>query len=177
MIIMFKDIKDYENYQISDTGIVINKKTGRELKQQEKKGYMNVSLFKDGKKKNKLVHRLVAEAFIENIKQYPQVNHKDEDSLNNMVNNLEWCTAKYNSNYGTHKEKLKRRMLENNPFKGKHHTDESKEKMRIAKIGKESKRKRKIIINGKEYDSVTKAMKELKVGTKKIYQLLKEENK
>lgn len=173
---MFKDIKDYENYQISDTGIVINKKTGRELKQQEKKKYMNVSLFKNGKKKNKLVHRLVAEAFIENIKNYPQVNHKNENTHDNCVDNLEWCTQKYNNNYGTYKERARKRMLENNPFKGKKHSEKSKEKMRLAKIGKESKRKRKVIINGTEYESITKAMKELKIGTKKIYQLLKEEN-
>ncbi len=174
---MLKDIKDYENYQISDTGIVINKKTGRELKQQEKKGYMNVSLFKNGKKKNKLVHRLVAEAFIENIKNYPQINHKNEDTLNNMVENLEWCTQKYNNNYGTYRERARIRMLENNPFKGKHHTKESKQKMRKAKLGKPSKRKRKVILNGIEYESVTEAMKKLKIGTKKIYQLLKEEQK
>ena len=174
---MLKDIKDYENYQISDTGIVINKKTGRELKQQEKKGYMNVSLFKNGKKKNKLVHRLVAEAFIENIKNYPQVNHKDEDTLNNTVENLEWCTQRYNNNYGTYRERARKRMLENNPFKGKHHTEESKQKMRKAKLGKPSKRKRKVILNGIEYKSVTEAMNELKIGTKKIYQLLKEEQK
>ena len=173
---MFKDIKDYENYQISDTGIIINKKTGRELKQQEKKGYMNVSLFKNGKKKNKLVHRLVAETFIENIKNYPQVNHKNENTYDNCVDNLEWCTALYNSNYGTHKDKIRKRMLENNPFKGKKHSEKSKEKMRLAKIGKESKRKRKVIINGIEYESITKAMEKLKIGTKKIYQLLKEEN-
>ena len=174
---MLKDIKDYENYQISDTGIVVNKKTGRELKQQEKKGYMNVSLFKNGKKKNKLVHRLVAEAYIENIQNYPQVNHKDEDTLNNTVENLEWCTQRYNNNYGTYRERARKRMLENNPFKGKHHTEESKQKMRKAKLGKPSKRKRKVIINGIEYKSVTEAMNELKIGTKKIYQLLKEEQK
>lgn len=173
---MLKDIKDYENYQISDTGIVINKKTGRELKQQEKKGYMNVSLFKNGKKKNKLVHRLVAEAFIENIKNYPQINHKDENTLNNTVENLEWCTQKYNNNYGTYRERARKRMLENNPFKGKHHTEETKQKMRKVKLGKPSKRKRKVILNGIEYKSVTEAMNELKIGTKKIYQLLKEEN-
>ena len=93
-----------------------------------------------------------------------------------MVSNLEWCTAKYNSNYGMHNEKIRKRMLENNPFKGKKHSEKSKEKMRLAKIGKESKRKRKVIINGTEYESITKAMEELKIGTKKIYQLLKEEN-
>lgn len=173
---MFKDISGYENYQVSDTGIIINKKTKRKLRQYDKKGYLNVSLFKNGKKKNKLVHRLVAETFIENINKYPQVNHKNENTYDNYVDNLEWCTAKYNSNYGTHKDKIKKRMMENNPFKGKKHTTQSKEKMRLAKLGKESKRKRKVIINGIEYDSIAKAMEELKVGTKKIYKLLKEEN-
>lgn len=173
---MFKDISGYENYQVSDTGIIINKKTKRKLRQYDKKGYLNVSLFKNGKKKNKLVHRLVAEAFIENINKYPQVNHKNENTYDNCVDNLEWCTAKYNSNYGTHKDKIKKRMMENNPFKGKKHTTQSKEKMRLAKLGKESKRKRKVIINGIEYDSIAKAMEELKVGTKKIYKLIKEEN-
>lgn len=137
---------------------------------------MNVSLFKNGKKKNKLVHRLVAEAFIENKKNYPQINHKDENTLNNMVENLEWCTQKYNNNYGTYRERARKRMLENNPFKGKHHTEETKQKMRKAKLGKPSKRKRKVILNGIEYKSVTEAMNKLKIGTKKIYQLLKEEN-
>ena len=112
-----------------------------------------------------------------NIKNYPQVNHINENTYDNCVDNLEWCTAIYNSNYGTLKERQKKRMLENNPFKGKHHTEESKQKKRLAKLGKESKRKRKVVIKGKEYDSITNAMKELNIGTKKIYQLLKEEQK
>ena len=66
-------------------------------------------------------------------------------------------------------------MLENNPWKGKHHTKETIEKIRLKKIGQPSKRKRKVIINGIEYESVTMAMKILNIGTKKIYQLLKEE--
>lgn len=56
----------------------------------------------------KKVHRLVAEAFLPNQDNLPQVNHKDENRLNNSVQNLEWCSAKYNANHGTRKEKLRK---------------------------------------------------------------------
>lgn len=60
-----------------------------------------VNLYKNNGYKSKAVHRLVAKAFIPNPNNLPQINHKDENPLNNCVNNLEWCTAKYNVNYGT----------------------------------------------------------------------------
>ena len=62
--------------------------------------YYMVCLSKDRKIKHFLVHRLVAMAFIENAKNLPEVNHKDCDGHNNNVDNLEWCTRKYNINYG-----------------------------------------------------------------------------
>ena len=171
---MVEKIKDYLNYSVNDLGEVFNNKTGRKLKQTIKKGYCGVYLYNKEGRKFFLVHRLVATTFIPNPNNYPEVNHKDENPLNNNVNNLEWCTSKYNNNYGTHKEKLRKRMLENNPFQGKQHTNESKEKMSYAKKGKPSKRKRKIVIQGVEYDSVTQAMDILKISTRKLYQLLKE---
>jgi hypothetical protein len=64
-------------------------------------GYSYVNINVDGKRGTRLVHRLVAEAFIPNPDNLPQVNHKDENIENNCVENLEWCTAKYNANYGT----------------------------------------------------------------------------
>ena len=64
-------------------------------------GRIQVSLWKDNRKKILQVHRLVAMAFLPNPDNLPQVNHKDENPQNNRVDNLEWCTNKYNVNYGT----------------------------------------------------------------------------
>lgn len=90
---------------------------GKQMKQSLKnKGYKIVSLTKDGTTKMAYVHRLVAEAFIPNPDNLPMVNHKDEDKTNNFLENLEWCAAKYNANYGTgierHAKKLRGRESE-----------------------------------------------------------------
>ena len=69
-------------------------------------GYLKVMLYKDNKAKQFFVHRLVAATFIPNPKHLPEVNHRDENITNNRLSNLEWCTAKYNSNYGTIKERI-----------------------------------------------------------------------
>ena len=68
-----------------------------------KSGYYQVGLQTDSRQscKQHLVHRLVAQAFIPNPDNLPQINHKDENKQNNHVDNLEWCTSQYNVNYGT----------------------------------------------------------------------------
>lgn len=63
------------------------------------RGYLSVSISDKGKRKDFYVHRLVAMTFIPNKEDYPQVNHKDENKKNNHVDNLEWCTPKYNLEY------------------------------------------------------------------------------
>lgn len=70
-----------------------------------KNGYYEAHLHMNGKRKAYLLHRLVASAFIHNPDNLPEVNHKDENPSNNCADNLEWCTSKYNANYGTRNER------------------------------------------------------------------------
>ena len=72
----------------------------------QKNGYLYVCLWSENKKKNCLIHRLVAQAFVPNPYQHPEVNHKDEDKNNNSAVNLEWCEHIYNMNYGTVEKKI-----------------------------------------------------------------------
>ena len=65
-----------------------------------------------------LVHRLVAEAFIPNLDNLSCINHKDEDKTNNCVENLEWCSHRYNNTYGTRKERFRNTMLERGHWTG-----------------------------------------------------------
>lgn len=103
-----RDIKGYEGkYMISDDGQVYSVWAKRFMKLETNwQGYKRVSLFKDDKKKHFSVHRLVAEAFIPNPDNLPEVNHKNEDKGNNKVENLEWCDRHYNSVYGTRIERV-----------------------------------------------------------------------
>ena len=108
-VVEYKLIEGYPDYMVSSDGKVWSLKYGRmkELKPETNtRGYLQVGLCNNGQLTFKLVHRLVAEAFIPNPDNLPQVNHKDEDKTNNSVENLEWCTAEYNSNFGTRNEKV-----------------------------------------------------------------------
>lgn len=108
-----RDIAGYEGlYVVSDDGEVYSlphmvcngngyyMKKGKKLSQGKRaKFYPCVALFKDGELRTFSVHRLVAEAFIPNPDNLPEVNHKDENPENNHVDNLEWCSRQYNIEY------------------------------------------------------------------------------
>ena len=99
----WKDIAGYEGlYSVSYLGEIQSHITGKLLKHcNHSCGYKTVCLTKNKTKKTFYVHRIVATAFVKNKDNLQQVNHKDEDKRNNAVSNLEWCTAKYNTNHGT----------------------------------------------------------------------------
>lgn len=97
-----KDVKGFENYKVTCDGRVWSKLTNRWLiPSVTKDGYLRVKLCYggNGTYKCKCVHRIVAETYIPNPDNLPQVNHKDENPKNNNVDNLEWCTSQYNNTY------------------------------------------------------------------------------
>lgn len=105
----WKEVKGTDGlYLISDTGKVFSARTNKILKTGYRDGYEHIELNINGKATKHYIHRLVAEAFIPNPHGYELVNHKDEDPGNNRADNLEWCTPKYNVNYGNCLEKRRR---------------------------------------------------------------------
>ena len=125
---IWKPIKGYEGlYEVSNFGrikslkrlvkshnkwgecyIIINEKI---LKTSDNKlGYLFVKLYKNNKTKTYYIHRLVAEHFIHNPNNLPEVNHKDECKSNNIYTNLEWCDRKYNVNQGNRLKKISKKL-------------------------------------------------------------------
>lgn len=116
----WRDIVGHEGlYQVSNLGrvkrmrFVVMRKNGRPhtwktkiIAQYPRNGYLRVPIEINGKKISKVVHRLVAFAFITNPDDYKEINHKDENKLNNKVENLEWCSRSYNCGYGSLREKM-----------------------------------------------------------------------
>lgn len=117
----WRDVVGYEKmYQVSNYGRVKSLSrvgdNGHYIKEsylhirKDKDGYCIVTFFKHGIRKDWKVHRLVAIAFIPNPDNFSYVNHKDEIKSNNYVENLEWCTAAYNTNYGSRNKKVSEKL-------------------------------------------------------------------
>lgn len=111
---VWKDIDGFNGqYQVSNYGRIYSKYSDKILKQMPRRhGYLSVWLYGNGEGisgrngKTYAVHRIVAQAFIPNTDNKPEVNHKNEDKADNRAENLEWVTHIENSNYGTRNERL-----------------------------------------------------------------------
>lgn len=123
---IWKDIPGFEGlYQVSNLGRVKRLPLGKQYPSRQthnnirrvhvKNGYEQVNLSKCNKVKWFAVHRLVALAFLPNPDNFPCVNHKDENKLNNKVENLEWCSRSYNARYGTAKQRQLATLKERDP--------------------------------------------------------------
>lgn len=100
----WRDVAGYEGlYRVSNLGRIYSVRRNKFMSFYDHHGYKRLKIDKQGKEKDFALHRLVAFAFLPNPDNLPFINHKDENKENNRVSNLEWCTAKYNSNYSISK--------------------------------------------------------------------------
>lgn len=161
MIEEWRPVEGYEGlYEVSNTGRVrsfdryVKGKSYRLHKGKvlspgkNSRGYLSAVLSYNGKHKSITVHRLVAQAFLPNPDNLPEINHKDEDKTNNSVDNLEWCDHKYNNNYGSRKDKVRDTAIKNGYWTGLSRKESMKKyyqenRDRICEQRKEYRRKKK----------------------------------
>ena len=168
---IWKDIIGFEGiYEISNLGRIRRIKTGRILSTRRSDGwYITVTLYKDKKRYGKSLHRLVAETFVPNPYNLPEVNHIDEDKINNRADNLEFCDHKYNMNFGTARIRERDTKIKNG------HINEEYSGLDKKSYGKKYYQDHKEEI--KEYNKKYREdhKEELKEKRKKYYQDCKED--
>ena len=170
--------KGFENlYQVSQTGMVMNIKTGKILKPYKVKGgYLQVKLYNNYTFKNVSVHRLVAQAFVPNPDpvNFKEVNHKDQNKQNNNADNLEWCDRLYQVRYGDRSIRAGRTISEK--MKGRKLSESHKQSISKARKGLLLYKKRKPVyqmdLNGniiKEWSGMFEAEQQLGIYCSSIY--------
>ena len=111
----FRDLKNFEGiYAATEDGQIWSCKRKKFMKiSNGNSGYQQLTLRKDGVSKTCYLHRLIAQTFLDNPDNLPEVNHKDENKKNNAVSNLEWCDTPYNRLYGTRVERIANTRINN----------------------------------------------------------------
>ena len=140
---IWKEIEGYEGlYWVSNKGRIKNNERIMKIKVSPRLGYASIKLYKDGKYKDCRIQRLVAFAFIPNDDPVNKVdvNHKNENKLDNSVENLEWATKSYNVNYGTRNERASEKL------KGRYNEGQKKQMKKV-----------RCITTGKTFDSLAEA--------------------
>lgn len=155
---IWKPIPQYEGlYEVSNYGEIRSAVTQR-IKNQFTKpnGYKTVQLWVGNKGRSEYVHRLVAFAFVPNPNNYPQVNHKNEVKSDNRAENLEWCTQKYNNNYGTKNDRAVKANRENGFYERRSELWKTNENPAIKNPKKygDNSYARPVICDGKEFSSI-----------------------
>ena len=148
MVEKWVNIENHPSYFISNFGRVFSKKSNKVMKNRvvSKNGYQQITLDNS----QLLVHRLVAQAFIHNPNNLPCVNHKDENPGNNDFRNLEWCTYKYNSNYGTNPSRRSKKMLD------RYNNDTDWKSDCIKRLGEIQKKKKKRVVQLDKFNNYLK---------------------
>ena len=148
MVEKWVNIENHPSYFISNFGRVFSKKSNKVMKNRvvSKNGYQQITLDNS----QLLVHRLVAQAFIPNPNNLPCVNHKDENPGNNDFRNLEWCTYKYNSNYGTNPSRHSKKMLD------RYNNDPDWKFDCIKRLAEIQKKKRKRVVQLDKFNNYLK---------------------
>ena len=148
MVEKWVNIENHPSYFISNFGRVFSKKSNKVMKNRvvSKNGYQQITLDNS----QLLVHRLVAQAFIPNPDNLPCVNHKDENPGNNDFRNLEWCTYKYNSNYGTNPIRHSKKMLD------RYNNDPDWKSDCIKRLAEIQKKKRKRVVQLDKFNNYLK---------------------
>lgn len=115
---MHKELEEADGIYIYDDGRIWNEKKQKFISTSlDEKGYAKVSLWVNKKVRTMKIHRLVAKYFVPNPYNYKEVNHKDENKINNRASNLEWCDRKYNVNYGNRNKKASQSLCNNSTSK------------------------------------------------------------
>ena len=148
MVEKWVNIENHPSYFISNFGRVFSKKSNKIMKNRvvSKNGYQQITLDNS----QLLVHRLVAQAFIPNPDNLSCVNHKDENPGNNDFRNLEWCTYKYNSNYGTNPGRHSKKMLD------RYNNDSDWKSDCIKRLAEIQKKKRKRVVQLDKFNNYLK---------------------